>query len=48
MKKYTFGIGGSGKGNKQIDSTQDTYIVVDDTEIGHDNHISLWLFGMLY
>lgn len=47
-EKYTFEIGGSGKGNKQIVGTQDAYVVIDDTEYGNGNHIPLWLFGFLY
>ncbi len=46
--KYTFEVGGQGKGKKQIEGLDDAYIVVDDTEYGYANRIPLWLFGFLY
>ena len=46
--KYTFEIGGQGKGKKQIAAIEDAYLVVDDTEYGSDHRVPLWLFGFLY
>jgi hypothetical protein len=46
--KYTFEVGGHGKGNKQIAAIDNAYLVIDDTEYGHDNRIPLWMFGFLY
>ncbi len=46
--KYLFEIGGKGKGFTQIKDIPDSYLSVDDTEIGRGARIPLWLFGMLY
>ena len=46
--KYTFEIGGSGKGRRQIEGVNDAYIVSDDIEYGVGQRIPLWIFGMLY
>jgi predicted AAA+ superfamily ATPase len=46
--KYTFEIGGKGKGYKQIKDIQNSFVVADDIEIGSANKIPLWLFGFLY
>lgn len=45
---YTFEIGGKDKTFKQIKDIPDSYLAVDDTEIGFGNRIPLWLFGFLY
>ena len=45
---YTFEIGGKSKSQKQIKNILNSYIVKDDIEIGVDNIIPLWLFGLLY
>ena len=45
---YTFEIGAQDKTFKQIKDIPDSYIAVDDTEIGFGNRIPLWLFGFLY
>jgi predicted AAA+ superfamily ATPase len=44
---FTFEIGGQSKTTKQIAGLSDSYIVVDDVEIGSKNKIPLWLFGFL-
>ena len=44
---FTFEIGGQSKTTKQIAGLADSYIVVDDVEIGTKNKIPLWLFGFL-
>ena len=46
--KYTFEVGGKGKGFNQIKDVPNSYVVNDDVEIGIGNKIPLWLFGFLY
>ncbi len=46
--KYTFEIGGKNKTKKQIQNLNQAFVVLDDIEIGHQNSIPLWLFGLLY
>jgi len=47
-EKYTVEIGGRSKGFKQIKEIQDSFLAIDDIEIGHEGKIPLWLFGFLY
>lgn len=44
----TFEIGGRKKGQKQILSVADGFVVKDDIETGYANVIPLWTFGMNY
>ncbi|WP_022671388.1 ATP-binding protein [Hippea alviniae] len=46
--KYVFEIGGKRKTKRQIKNIKNSYLVIDDEEIGSDNRIPLWLFGFLY
>ena len=46
--QYTFEVGGSSKGFKQIKDLSDSFGAADDIEIGSGNKIPLWLFGFLY
>jgi len=46
--KYTFEVGGNNKTKKQIKGIDNSFIVVDDVEIGGERKIPLWLFGFLY
>ena len=46
--KYTFELGAKNKTNKQIANIPDSYIAMDNIEIGFGNKIPLWLFGFLY
>lgn len=46
--KYLFEVGGRKKSFEQIKDVTDSYLAVDDTEIGHHNRIPLWMFGLLY
>ena len=46
--KYLFEVGGKGKSFSQIKDIPDSYLAVDDTEIGAGNRIPLWMFGLLY
>lgn len=47
-RKYLFEVGGKNKTFGQIKDIPDSYLAVDDTEIGHKNRIPLWMFGLLY
>ena len=46
--KYLFEVGGSNKRFDQIKDIENSFLAVDDTEIGHQNRIPLWMFGLLY
>ncbi|MBQ4277418.1 MAG: ATP-binding protein [Bacteroidaceae bacterium] len=46
--KYLFEIGGRKKSFNQIADVPNSFLAVDDTEIGYANRIPLWLFGFLY
>ena len=48
ISKYTFEVGGAGKGRKQIQGIDNAYVVRDDTEYAVDNVLPLWSFGLLY
>ena len=47
-KHLLFEVGGRTKGYKQIANIPDSYVVTDDTEMGIENKIPMWLFGFLY
>ena len=47
-RKWTFEIGGKGKGYDQIADVPDSYVVNDGVSVGSGNKIPLWLFGFLY
>jgi len=47
-EKYVFEIGGKNKDFSQIKSLTNSYLAVDDIEIGFEQKIPLWLFGFLY
>ena len=47
-KKYVFEVGGKGKTFDQIKDLPDSFLAVDNTEIGRKNRIPLWVFGMMY
>ena len=46
--QYLFEVGGKGKTFDQIKDLPQSYLAVDDTEIGTSNRIPLWLFGLTY
>lgn len=46
--KYTFEVGGKGKGQKQIEGVENAWIVKDDIELPMLKTIPLWMFGLLY
>jgi len=47
-KKYIFEIGGRNKKFSQIADLQNSFLAIDNIEIGFRNQIPLWLFGFLY
>lgn len=47
-RKLLFEVGGRCKGYKQIANIPDSYVINDGVDIGFENKIPLWLFGMLY
>ncbi|KPA13333.1 AAA ATPase [Candidatus Magnetomorum sp. HK-1] len=46
--QYTFEVGGKNKGFKQIKGVKQSYLAIDNIEIGIRQKIPLWLFGFLY
>lgn len=46
--KYIFEIGGKSKNFSQIKDIKNSFLAVDDIEIGTGNKIPLWVFGFLY
>lgn len=46
--KYIFEIGGRNKGYRQIRDIKNSFLAVDNIEIGIGNKIPLWIFGFLY
>ena len=46
--KYLFEVGGSRKTFSQIANLPNSYLAIDDLEIGNGNRIPLWMFGCLY
>ena len=46
--KYLFEVGWRKKSFEQIADVPDSFLAVDDTEVGHGNRIPLWLFGFNY
>ncbi|NOZ69201.1 MAG: ATP-binding protein [Deferribacteres bacterium] len=45
---YTFEIGGKNKGFSQIREIENSFLAVDNIEIGFGHKIPLWIFGFLY
>ena len=43
-----FEVGGKTKSYKQIKDLPESYLIIDETEVGYGNKIPLWLFGFLY
>jgi predicted AAA+ superfamily ATPase len=46
--RYIFEIGGKNKNYTQIKAIKNSFLAVDDIEIGFGNRIPLWIFGFLY
>ena len=47
-RKFLFEVGGRGKSFDQIKDVPDSFLALDDMEMGHHNRIPLWMFGLLY
>lgn len=47
-EKYLFEVGGKDKSFEQIKDIPDSFLAIDDVEIGRGNKIPLWMFGLLY
>lgn len=46
--KLLIEVGGKGKDFSQIADLPDSYLAVDNVEIGAGNRIPLWMLGLLY
>ncbi len=46
--KWIFEVGGMGKSFDQVKDIPDSFLAIDEVEIGHGNRIPLWMFGLLY
>ena len=47
-ERYLFEVGGKNKSFEQIKDIPNSYLAIDDVEIGRGNKIPLWMFGMMY
>ena len=47
-KKWLFEVGGKKKSFEQIKDIPDSFLAVDDIEVGRNCRIPLWMFGLLY
>ena len=45
---YLIEVGGSSKDFRQIANIPDSYLAIDDIEMGWKNRIPMWMFGLLY
>lgn len=48
IEGMTFEIGGKNKDQKQIQTVDRSFVVKDNIEIGYENIIPLWRFGLIY
>ena len=48
IEGMTFEIGGKSKEQKQIQTVKHGFVVKDNIEIGYENIIPLWHFGLIY
>jgi uncharacterized protein len=46
--QYIFEVGGKKKGFEQIKNQKNSYLALDNIEVGIDKKVPLWLFGFLY
>lgn len=46
--RFLFEVGGPGKGFGQIADLPDSYLAIDDLEVGRGARVPLWAFGFLY
>ena len=47
-ERYLFEVGGKNKTFDQIKDVSDSFLAVDETEVGFANRIPLWMFGLTY
>ena len=47
-KRLLFEVGGKGKTYAQVKDIPDSFLAIDDIEVGNGNKIPLWMFGLLY
>ena len=47
-ESLTFEVGGKNKDGSQIKDVNESWLALDNIEIGQGNRIPLWLFGFLY
>jgi uncharacterized protein len=47
-EKYTFEVGGKNKSFSQIANKKNSFLALDELEIGVGAKIPIWLFGFLY
>lgn len=47
-EKYLFEVGGRNKKFDQIKDLPNSFLAIDDEEVGWNQHIPLWLFGLMY
>ena len=47
-RKFLFEVGGKSKTFDQIKDIENSYLAIDNIEIGRKNRIPLWMFGLLY
>ena len=46
--QYLFEVGGKNKTFDQIKDVPNSFLAVDETEVGFANRIPLWMFGLSY
>ena len=46
--RFLFEVGGKDKSFDQIKDIPDSFLAIDDVEVGRGNKIPLWMFGLLY
>jgi predicted AAA+ superfamily ATPase len=46
--QFVFEVGGKNKTREQVKEVKNSYLALDDIEIGMNDKIPLWLFGFLY
>ena len=47
-KQFLFEVGGASKTFDQISDIPNSYLAIDDVEMGAGNRVPLWMFGLLY
>lgn len=47
-EKYLFEVGGRTKKFDQIKDIPNSFLAIDDEEVGWNQHIPLWMFGLMY